>query len=541
VLSERGESLHEPAVADDNIGRVVSLSGSTVIGLIDVRAANNGAPLQIGSLVKMRTRGATVFGMVNGLSIPIPDAEGRNDEMRVAEMELVGEVPEPADGAALRFRRGVSTSPTLGDNVYTARPDDISLVYARPSDMAIEIGRVHQDDSLPVYVVVDSLLGKHFGIFGTTGSGKSCAVALILHGIIEQHSNAHVVVLDPHGEYAHSFRERAECIEPSDLQLPYWLFNYDELQEIVFGSEARELVAESGILRELIQQCKVAMAGDGRSGHSITVDTPSPYKMGDLMRMLDDLMGRLDNRSDLTPYQRIRNRLNSLLADRRYSFMFPSSLVVRDNLTAILGRIFRVPVNGKPLSILNLSGVPSEVLNVVISVLARMTFDVAMWSDQQMPVLLVCEEAHRYASNNDSEGFEPTRRALARIAKEGRKYGVSLGIISQRPGELAPSVLSQCNSIFALRMTNQRDQDIIRAAMSDAGGALLDSLPTLGDAEAIAVGEAVSVPMRLRFNDLPAEKLPRSTTAEFSSHWASDATGKDVLDSIVARWRRQSR
>jgi DNA helicase HerA-like ATPase len=533
--------MSESHVDDHDIGRVVSLTGSQVIGLINVESANGTAPLQIGSLVKMQTREATVFGMVNGLSIPIPDQDSLNDEMRIAEMELVGEVPYRANGNARRFRRGVSASPALGDTVFATTVDDIGLIYARPDELAIEIGRVHQDHSLPVYVVIDNLLGKHFAILGTTGSGKSCAVALILHGILEQHLNAHIVLLDPHGEYAHSFRQRAEIIEPNDLQLPYWLFNFDELIEVVFGSEGEQLVQETTLLRDLVQRCKIAFMGDKDIGHTITVDTPTPYKMGDVTRAIDDMLGRLENRGDIAPYQRIKNRLNALQVDRRYGFMFPSSVVVRDNMTAILSRIFRIPVDGKPISILNLSGVPSEILNVVVSVLSRMTFDFAVWSDQNTPILLVCEEAHRYATNNQSEGFEPTRRALSRIAKEGRKYGISLGLISQRPGELATSVLSQCNSIFALRMTNQRDQDIVRAAMSDAGGALLDSLPSLGNAEAVAVGEAVSVPMRLRFSELPADRLPKSATAQFSSNWAKDQTDKDALQAIVERWRSQRR
>jgi len=533
--------MSEQAVVNLDIGRVVSLTGSQVIGMINVDSANGVTPLQIGSLVKMQTREATVFGMVNGLSIPIPDHDGGTDEMRVAEMELVGEVPLLTNGNARRFRRGVSASPTLGDRVYATTPDDISLIYARPDDLAIEIGRVHQDNSLPVFVVLDNLLGKHFAVLGTTGSGKSCAVALILHGIIEHHANAHIVLLDPHGEYAHSFRELAENIEPNDLQLPYWLFNFEELVEVVFGSEGDELVQETTLLRELVQRCKISMLGEKEAGHAITVDTPVPYKMGDVTRAIDEMLGRLENRADIAPYQRIKNRLNALQGDRRYAFMFPSSVVVRDNLATILSRIFRIPVKGKPLSILNLSGVPSEILNVVVSVLCRMTFDFAMWSDQKTPILLVCEEAHRYATSNESEAFEPTRRALSRIAKEGRKYGVSLGLVSQRPGELATSVLSQCNSIFALRMTNQRDQEIVRAAMSDAGGGLLDTLPSLGNAEAVAVGEAVSVPMRLRFNELPPERLPKSATAEFSSNWVSDDTGEDALQLIVERWRRQRR
>ncbi len=221
--------------------------------------------------------------------------------------------------------------------------------------------------------------------------------------------------------------------------------------------------------------------------------------------------------------------------------MFPSSVLVRDNMAAFLSRIFRIPVNGKPISILNLSGVPSEMLVVVVSVLCRMTFDLAMWSDQDTPILLVCEEAHRYTSNSEEEGFEPTRRALARIAKEGRKYGVSLGIISQRPSELAESVLSQCNTIFALRMTNQDDQDFVRASMSDAGGGLLDTLPSLANAEAIVVGEAISGPMRMRIKDLPLEQRPKSATADFAASWSAEGDVENTLQTIVARWRHQRR
>ncbi len=512
-----------------------------MIGLISGSRTNGSLPLQIGSLIKMQATGTTIFGIVNGLSIPIPTQEESDDELRIAEMELVGEVLDQANGETASFRRGVSTSPSLGDHVFGATQDDIGLIYARPDSVAVEVGMLHQGDGLPVYVVVDDLLGKHFAILGTTGTGKSCAVSLILHGILEQHSSAHVVLLDPHGEYAHAFKDNAENIDPNDLQLPYWLLNFEEVVEVVFGAQSDELVAETTLLRDLIQQSKTAMLGGEEAPHAITVDTPVPYKMGDLMRILDETMGRLDNRNDIGPYQRIKNRLNALQSDRRYAFMFPSSVVVRDNMAAILSRIFRIPVDGKPISILNLSGVPSEVLNVVVSVLCRMTFDFAIWSDEDTPILLVCEEAHRYATNNPQEGFEPTVRALSRIAKEGRKYGVSLGIISQRPAELATSVLSQCNSIFAMRLTNEKDQDIVRATLSDAGAALLDSLPALGNAEAIVVGEAVSVPMRLRFSELSPDHLPKSTTAEFSSNWSGEGATEEALQVIVDRWRRQRR
>ena len=202
-------------------------------------------------------------------------------------------------GAPATFRRGISAPPALGNEVYATSHDDVGLVYARPAKTTVEIGTIHQEKSLPAYAILDDLLGKHFAILGTTGSGKSCATALILHGIIEQHDNAHVVLLDPHGEYAQAFGEKAETIEPNDLQIPHWLFNFEEFVEIVFADESKELVTETTVLRNLIQTCKASFIGDGEDAHSVTVDTPVPYKMGDLTRIIDDTMGRLENRNDL--------------------------------------------------------------------------------------------------------------------------------------------------------------------------------------------------------------------------------------------------
>ena len=152
----------------------------------------------------------------------------------------------------------------------------------------------------------------------------------------------------------------------------------------MFGNESGELVAETTILRELIQKCKIRFMGVSEQARMVTVDTPVPYKVGDMMRLLDQAMGRLENRNDLSPYHRVKSRLLALQSDRRFSFMFPPTVIVRDNLAEILFQIFRVPVEGKPISINNLSGIPSEVLNVVVSVLCRMTFDFALWSDQKV-------------------------------------------------------------------------------------------------------------------------------------------------------------
>ena len=390
--------------------------------------------------------------------------------------------------------------------------------------------------------VTDNLLGKHFAILGTTGSGKSCAVALILRAILERHRNAHILLLDPHNEYSRGLGEFAEILNPGNLKLPYWLLTFEEMTEVILGGSGQARVAEVAILDEAIPAAKrkFRTVGDGDGAKLFTVDTPVPYQMSDLLQIIDEAMGKLDNPESSAPYLRLKSRLNSLRTDSRFAFMF-GGLGARDNMSEILSRLFRVPVAGRPITIMDLSGVPSEILNVVVSVLSRMIFDFAVWSDRAVPMLLVCEEAHRYAPQDTGLGFEPTKKALARIAKEGRKYGVSLCLVSQRPSELASGILSQCNTIFALRLSNQKDQDFVRSALSESAMGLMDFLPSLRNAEAIAVGEGVPVPLRLCFNQLPEEHRPLSGTASFSTAWQNDDEDRSFLDQVVDRWRRQRR
>ncbi|MEM6850681.1 MAG: ATP-binding protein, partial [Pseudomonadota bacterium] len=265
-----------------------------------------------------------------------------------------------------------------------------------------------------------------------------------------------------------------------------------------------------------------------------------PYRISDVVSLLDERMGRLDAQRDLSPYKNLIARLESLTSDPRYAFMF-GGVTVEDSMVEVLSRLFRIPVDGKPITTIDLTGVPSEIVNVVVSVLARTAFDLAVWSDGATPVLLVCEEAHRYAPSDASLGFEPTKRAISRIAKEGRKYGVSLCIVSQRPSELDPTMLSQCNTIFALRMSNETDQEIVRAAVSDTANGLLEFLPALGNGEAIAFGEGVMLPVRLRFARLPASAVPGKNAARISERWRENAMTREGLSDIVSRWRSQRR
>jgi DNA helicase HerA-like ATPase len=267
-----------------------------------------------------------------------------------------------------------------------------------------------------------------------------------------------------------------------------------------------------------------------------TVDTPVPYRISDLTGLIDERMGKLENKRDLSPYRNLRARIDAISQDGRYAFMF-GSLTIYDGMTQVLSRIFRVPVNNKPITIVELTGLPTEIVNVVVSVLARMTFDFAHWSEGEVPLTLVCEEAHRYVPASDHLGFEPCKRAIAKIAKEGRKYGVALCIVSQRPAEVDPTILSQCNTVFALRMSNDRDQAIVTSAITDTGSGLLEFLPSLGQREALAFGDGVALPVRIKFDELPAHAMPRSTTARFTDHWQRSVGDEGFLEQIVERWR----
>ena len=534
---------------DVSIGRIVSVTGSKAIVLLDgqhdgrVRSINDRP--EMGTLLAIDTANTIVLAIVSALSVPVPAQRDGDAEIWIAELGLVGELWRSVDGKKASFNRGVTVYPALGDRCRVSSKAELEIAFCGDTASSVRVGCIRQDSSIPAMVRVDDLLGKHFAILGTTGTGKSCTTALILRAILNQNAAAHIVLLDPHNEYATAFSEWAEVISPRNMQLPFWLLNFEEIVEVLVGDPERK--AEIEVLQELIPIAK-SRYSTGRTGESnklrrgvidtgrYTVDTPVPYCISDLTGLIDERMGKLENKRDLAPYRQLKNHIEQISQDGRYAFMF-GSLTVYDGMTQVLSRIFRVPVNGKPITILELTGLPTEIVNVVVSVLCRMTFDFALWSEGQVPVTLVCEEAHRYVPANASLGFEPCKRAIAKIAKEGRKYGASLCIVTQRPAEIDPTILSQCNTVFALRMANDKDQAIVQSAVSDTGSGLLEFLPSLGQREAIAFGDGMSLPVRIKFDELPKHCLPRSSTAKFTEKWQKSTEDEGFLEQVVDKWR----
>jgi len=539
--------------ADFKVGHIISVTGSRVTATLvstgpDATTARRlNSAVQIGALVKMPTGNSVAFGIVSTLSTGNPSPSPEFGEQWVAEIDLFGEYLMPegaAQGGPADFNllRGVSHYPGLGEGIYATTAAELQQIYKRPKSSNVRVGTLHQDASLPAFLVTDDLLGKHFAILGTTGSGKSCALATVLHAILGAHPFGHVVLLDPHNEYRRSFDGLAEVVTPENLQLPYWLLNFEEMVEVLCSRDDISRSSESFILKDAILNAKRSAVDDEDERRYVTVDTPLPYPLSALLHNIEAAMGQLQKAEQAKPYLRLRSRLENLRADRRYAFMF-SGLSVRDSMPDILSRLLRMPVAGKPLTIFDLSGVPSEIVDVVVSLLCRTLFDFAVWSEREsaVPVLLVCEEAHRYIPSDSGRGFEPTRRIISRIAKEGRKYGLSLGLVSQRPSELSETILSQCSTLFALRMGNQKDQDYVCRALPESAEGMLNALPALRNQQAVVVGEGVVLPMRIRFDDLPESKRPHSDTASFSRQWQQEQGLDGFVARTIDRWRKQIR
>lgn len=519
---------------DEVIGLVTSIAGSQVT----VTAKSDSAAAAVGDVVKTRSGESDVIGSVVSMYVDPASAS-----QRVYVVDMLGHIKRP-QGNGLVFARGVAQYPLLGAEVGLTSAVERTAIFAPASRSNLRLGTLTNDESQTASVGMDELLGKHFAVVGATGSGKSCTVALILSKMLEQQPNAHIVLLDPHNEYAAAFGDIADVVTVDNLQLPFWLLDLEEAVRVLArGGNEQDQEAQAVILKDVITRARRHAAGSGMSTASMTVDTPSPYRVFDLLRFINEAAGRLDRADSAKSYLRLRTRLESLRDDRRFSFMFSDEPHDGDLLSAIVGRLLRIPVRGKPLTILDLSGVPSEICDVVVSLTSRLVFDFALWSDsaRRPPVLLVCEEAHRYVPEDRADGFAAASRALTRIAKEGRKYGLSLGLISQRPSELSATALSQCGTVFALRMSSERDQSFVAKAIPDAAQSMLRALPSLGTQQAIIFGEAVPLPMRIRFDDLPGERRPQSASAQFSQAWQSDDAGADFRDESIQRWRLQTR
>ncbi|MHB0767130.1 ATP-binding protein [Bradyrhizobium sp. 5.13L] len=528
-----------------SFGRVISVRGSLArVGLLaasqmpisEVRAT-------VGRFVSIRCASSVIVAMITEVSCE--NLSSSDNYIAIASVDLLGEILNAADKA--KFQRGVTNYPTIGDAVDLITSQELRTIYAPTGSDQINVGFLQQDRSVVAYVDVEEMLSKHFAVLGSTGVGKSTGVSLLLNEILKARPNLRIFLLDVHNEYGRCFGDRALVLNPRNLKLPFWLFNFEEIVDVLFGGrsgvpEELDVLAEvipiaKGIYTQYQNSDRLGLKRIDPKQVGFTVDTPVPYRLVDLISLIDERMGKLENRSSRIIYHKLISRIEAVRNDPRYAFMFDNANVGGDTMAEVISHLFRLPANGKPMTVMQLAGFPAEVIDSVVSVLCRMAFDFGLWSDGVSPMLFVCEEAHRYASADRNVGFGPTRKAVSRIAKEGRKYGVYLGLITQRPAELDATIISQCNTLFTMRLANERDQALLRAAVSDAAANLLSFVPSLGTREVLAFGEGVALPTRLRFKEVPPHQLPRGEATISSVPSVTSGHDMHFVGAVLERWR----
>lgn len=532
---------------DRVLGHVLSCRGSEASVGLPAPVPLGEQRATVGKFVAIKSGFSQLVGMIAEVSSIDPELGASSGYRAMARIDLMGEIVRD-DAGATRFQRGVREYPAIGDAVEMLRRYDLRTVYSALEEQSISIGNLHLDSAIPAYVDVDNMLAKHFAILGSTGVGKSSGVAVILSEILRARPNVRILLLDAHNEYGHCFGRSASVIGSDELKLPFWLLNFEEFTDVIYGGKPA-IPEEVEILAEVIPIAKGMYAGykagSERStlarrslrGPNYSADTPAPFLIQDMLSLIDERMGRLENRSNRLVHNRLMQRIEAITNDPRYAFMFENANVGGDTMAATLNQLFRLDSDRRGITVLKLASLPGEVVDALVCVTTRLAFEFGLWSEGGMELLIVCEEAHRYASSDQTVGFAPARRSLSRIAKEGRKYGVHLGLVTQRPAELDRTILSQCSTLFIMRMASDEDHAMVRSATTDAAANLLSFVPSLATGEVVGLGEGMPLAARFTFKTLPATALPASEPAFESEEEQAPMDHAARVQRAIERWR----
>jgi energy-coupling factor transporter ATP-binding protein EcfA2 len=540
------------ASSDVDIGYVVEVNGERALVELHVDTtvplAEDYFPGQPGSHVKIAVRDRNVIGIVSSISMnayhlspATHDPAGPPAGRKIADCILIGTLG--ADGG---FIRGVAVYPNVGQRVKMVTSEELKGIFSEYNEYEFSFGRPSQADDQRAYINVDRFFGQHIAVVGTTGCGKSCTVVSILQQAIQKYPDAHIVVLDLHGEYASAFPENVTLIDADKVELPYWLLSFDEFQDLTVDMNEFSAKNQITVLRDALVRAREGTVGQDRlrKGERVTADSPVYFEIEDMLGQIRNWNIQMvpNSDGDMEPgplygeFDRFLIRFDSKVSDPRFKFMFsPTTYTDNDSLVQLL-RDFLSIGTGSKMAIVDLSGVPSEAVGVVAAVVSRIVFEFNLWNPERdrFPILLVLEEAHNYVPSRTDYKLQAAKAAIERITKEGRKYGVGTIIVSQRPKELSETVLSQCNSFIAMRLTNPEDQAYVRKLVPDSLSGLMDMLPSLRTGEALILGDCVALPTRVMI-DCPDPK-PMSSDVEFAKWWSCGIKDMDV-DRIVRRWR----
>ena len=549
------------------IGQIIEVDGSRLVAELNptlselsrVHAGETYPIGQFGSIIKIHFGRRLVYALVGRLRMKSEFQAERglvsasSSDERIVEADLFGEGEwshRVSGEWELRFERGVSTYPLPQQTVYLTPKAELRFIYGKAKGAVVQLGQHVGSGGTPCLADLNELLGKHTAVLGSTGAGKSGTVAAIIHSILERGDKSsyekwkpRIIILDPHGEYGIAFADHTRLSSDDEtLTLPYWLLNFQETVALLIGKTEFVATSQANIVKSaLISAREEGAKLLGLDANSITVDSPVPYKLSTLKAKID--ADKPSQASKQDSHNSILQKLEVLVTDARLRFMMTEWKGGGDDpFTEVIKQLIG---EGPQPRIVDLSGVPNEVAGVSSAVIARTLFNLKIWQTQPEreadPVLLVCEEAHRYVPNRGEAQYEAAQEAIRRIAKEGRKYGVGLLLVSQRPSEVEATVLSQCNSWIVLRITNDADREHVRSILPDSMSGLTKMLSGLRRQEAIFVGQAAMLPSRILVRDLNREQLPKSNDIDFDKGWQNDATPNTHIQEVVNRWRYQRR
>lgn len=609
-------------IVDLKVGHVVEVAGSSIKvelsgDVSELSRTHDGRVYsigQIGSIVKVHFGRRLVFGFVTllrmrseelveaGKLIP-PEAD-----QRVMEAQLFAEGVWNAAESRLNFTRGITTYPLPRQGVYLlTRQETVELYKSAEKqqssdgyDPMVPFAHYVGADNAVCRANIDKTFGMHCAVLGSTGSGKSGAVAALLHSVLEHKAAGDAlckprsVMIDPHGEYAKAFATRALVYRAYDpigndeakgepIVLPYWLMSADEFRMLVIGKTEQEATSQNNIVYKALTYARMVAAGfvpasptaygaptpadglpideprpkAGVSSEKITAfdrDKPRPFSLQEFQNHIlylqatrpgkkdESKLERVTDSEFAEKYKSILDKLAVLRRDARVKFLMTEWVDGSPSLGKILEQLVGETIRENQsldLRILDISGLPNEVAGPLSAMLARLLFTYKVYQTsaerQKDPVLLVCEEAHRYVPDRGEAEYGAAQSAIRRIAREGRKYGIGLMLVSQRPADVESTVIAQCGTWLVMRLTNSADQQHVARFLPDGLSGMVSALPNLAQQEAIFVGEGAALPARIRIRDLSKEKLPQSETAKFAKGWSAERLTGNEIAAVAGR------
>jgi uncharacterized protein len=500
-------------------------------------------------------------------SAEVPENDSGEIIVNSVHLTLVGSVRWTASQSQSLFSRSIQQVPEIDSDCYVLRDAHLEsfmkvLSIQGDQEYSLELGQYTIDESATAYLDGNKFFQRHAAILGSTGSGKSWTVASILESAAKLPS-ANLVVFDLHSEYRElGYAKQLRIPGPDELgtssegllYLPYWLLNAEEMQAMFI--DRSEFSAHNQVMAfqdAVIEQKKATLSKEGKDEvlNAFTLDSPVPFSIKNVIERLRTLNEEmvagsrgLKQGQFFGQFSRLLTRLNSKLSDKRYGFLFnaPASEHKYDAMAHLAAKLMNYSKKREQIKIIDFSEVPADILHIIVGIVARIIYQIQFWTphDKRRPLALVCDEAHLYLPKKYDQNPVEKRaiEAFEKIAKEGRKYGVALLVISQRPSDISPTILSQCNNVIALRLTNAEDQNTVRKLLPETLESLLEMLPIMDIGEGLVVGDAVLLPSRIKIN--PPQEKPLSATIDFWSKWSQKAEKPDFIQA-VENMRKQSR